>query len=466
MIQQGFLKEHSSVLLFVMRLLDSSILLLSGYVGYIFYLGAEHPEMNLAYQSAFVMAWLSSLVIFPRFGVYRPWRGVGRESELSAVFLAWLVIFAFLIFIAFATQTGERFSRVWLITWFLGGGVCLLSARFFLRTALRYFRSIGFNQRHIIIIGSGDVAQMAFRNLSAARDAGFVVRGFFSDDVDVEKPRSKNLTVGGITDAVSFADEINCDQVWIAMPLSESASIQAVMNDFSASCADIRLVPDIFGFKLINQSFTAIAGLPVVNLSVTPMMGMNRWVKSLEDKILSFLILLMISPVLLFIALGVKMSSSGPVLYRQERVSWNGKTFGMYKFRSMPVNTEAESGAVWAKGGEDRATSFGAFLRKTSLDELPQFFNVLLGDMSIVGPRPERPVFVERFKDEVPGYMQKHKVKAGITGWAQVNGWRGDTCIKTRVEHDLYYINTWSLWFDLKIIVMTIFKGFVHKNAY
>jgi putative colanic acid biosynthesis UDP-glucose lipid carrier transferase len=166
------------------------------------------------------------------------------------------------------------------------------------------------------------------------------------------------------------------------------------------------------------------------------------------------------------ISLGIKLTSIGPVLYRQDRVSWNGKIFPMYKFRSMPVNTEASSGAVWAKDGEVRATSFGAFLRRTSLDELPQFFNVLKGDMSIVGPRPERPVFVDQFKDEVPGYMKKHKVKAGITGWAQVNGWRGDTCIKTRVEHDLYYINTWSLWFDLKIIVLTLFKGFVHKNAY
>jgi putative colanic acid biosynthesis UDP-glucose lipid carrier transferase len=460
------MKEHSSVLLFIMRLMDGAILLASGHIAYALYLSSEFSQMNSAYQAAFVIAWLSSLVIFPAYGVYRPWRGTSRGTELASVLLAWVTVFGFLIFLTFATQSGEKFSRVWLVAWFLGGGTCLLSSRFLLRTILRYLRSVGFNQRLIVIIGSGDVAKMAYRNLSAAKEAGFIVKGFFSDDVDVQKQRSKEMVVGCVAEAREYAQEIDCDQVWIAMPLSASAKIEEVVSDFADSCADIRLVPDIFGFKLINQSVTAIAGLPVVNLSVTPMMGVNRWIKSVEDKLLSFTILLMISPILILISLGIKLTSIGPVLYRQDRVSWNGKIFPMYKFRSMPVNTEASSGAVWAKDGEVRATSFGAFLRRTSLDELPQFFNVLKGDMSIVGPRPERPVFVDQFKEEVPGYMKKHKVKAGITGWAQVNGWRGDTCIKTRVEHDLYYINTWSLWFDLKIIVLTLFKGFVHKNAY
>ena len=194
--------------------------------------------------------------------------------------------------------------------------------------------------------------------------------------------------------------------------------------------------------------------------------GANRYIKALEDKLLAALILIIISPLLIILALGVKLSSKGPIFYRQERVTWYGKNFHMYKFRSMPVAAENDTGAVWAKAGENRATPFGAFLRKTSLDELPQFWNVLKGDMSIVGPRPERPVFVDKFKDEIPGYMQKHKVKAGITGWAQVNGWRGDTDLNKRIEHDLHYIENWSLWMDIKIIFLTIFKGFIHKNAY
>jgi len=166
------------------------------------------------------------------------------------------------------------------------------------------------------------------------------------------------------------------------------------------------------------------------------------------------------------IAIGVKLSSPGPVFYRQKRISWNSKPFMMLKFRTMPVDCEVNTGAVWAKKGECRATRFGSFLRRTSLDELPQFIDVLKGNMSIVGPRPERPVFVDKFKDEIPDYMKKHMVKAGITGWAQVNGWRGDTDLNKRIEYDLYYIENWSLWFDIKIIVRTLFTGFVHKNAY
>jgi len=193
--------------------------------------------------------------------------------------------------------------------------------------------------------------------------------------------------------------------------------------------------------------------------------GKNRFLKSLEDKVLSTLILLCISPVMLILAIGVKLSSPGPIFYRQERVSWNGRSFEMLKFRSMAVDTEKE-GINWGGAKNKSVTKFGAFIRSTSLDELPQFINVLKGDMSIVGPRPERTIFVEQFKKEIPGYMQKHMVKAGITGWAQINGWRGDTDLQKRIEHDLYYIENWSIWFDMKIIFLTFWKGFVHKNAF
>jgi len=194
--------------------------------------------------------------------------------------------------------------------------------------------------------------------------------------------------------------------------------------------------------------------------------GLNRWLKAIEDKSLALLILGAASPLLLLIGLLVKTTSHGPVFYAQERLSWNGKRFKMYKFRTMPIDIEDATGPVWASGSEQRATTVGAWLRRTSLDELPQFWNVLKGDMSIVGPRPERPVFVEKFRDEIPGYMQKHMVKGGITGWAQIHGWRGDTDLKKRIEYDLYYIDNWSLWLDLKIIFVTIFKGFIHPHAY
>jgi putative colanic acid biosynthesis UDP-glucose lipid carrier transferase len=238
------------------------------------------------------------------------------------------------------------------------------------------------------------------------------------------------------------------------------------MDELKDTTIDIRFVPDIFGFRLINHSISTIAGMPVINLSVTPMDGVNRWLKAAEDKCVALVILLLISPLFALIALGVKLSGPGPVFYKQTRVSWNGNEFTMYKFRTMPENAETSTGAVWSTHSESRATRFGSLLRRTSLDELPQFWNVLKGDMSIVGPRPERPEFVERFKSEIPSYMQKHKVKAGITGWAQVHGWRGDTGLRERIEHDLYYIDNWSIWLDIRIIFMTLTRGFVHKNAH
>jgi putative colanic acid biosynthesis UDP-glucose lipid carrier transferase len=239
-----------------------------------------------------------------------------------------------------------------------------------------------------------------------------------------------------------------------------------MVNELQHTAVDIRLVPDIFGFRLINHSVSNVAGMSVINLSVTPMEGINLWIKTLEDKLIAAVVLVLVAPLLLLIAIAIKVSSRGPVFYRQARLSWNLREFTMYKFRTMPVDVEEGSGPVWAKEGEQRATPVGRFLRRTSLDELPQFWNVIKGDMSVVGPRPERPVFVEKLKREVPSYMQKHMVKAGITGWAQVNGWRGDTDLSRRIEHDLYYIDNWSLWLDLKIIFMTVFTGFVHKNAY
>jgi putative colanic acid biosynthesis UDP-glucose lipid carrier transferase len=216
----------------------------------------------------------------------------------------------------------------------------------------------------------------------------------------------------------------------------------------------------------MNHSLTEVAGLPVLSLTATPMAGFARIVKGAEDYLLGTALLLVALPFMAAIALGVKLSSRGPVLYRQARVTWNGARFSMLKFRTMPVEAEAQSGAVWSRHGDTRATPFGNFLRRTSLDELPQLFNVLKGDMSLVGPRPERPEFVTRFREEIPGYMQKHLVKAGITGWAQVNDLRGDSDLARRIEYDLYYVEHWSLGFDLRILALTLWHILTSRNAH
>jgi len=460
----GFLREHALVFSWLLRAFDWLVILSSAIIAHYFAIGTWPPKPH--YISAIVLALALFTAIAPSFNLYRNWRGSAKTQELGTIIGAWAMVFLLLALLTFVTKSS--ISRSWAIAWFSVGLAGLLSGRLVLRSFLNKMRSLGYNQRRIVILGAGQVGQQVAKTLADSVETGFRLNAFFTNDTDLTQVKSLNshLITGKIKESFDYIANNQVDQVWIAMPISKVKQIQVILKGLSHSTADIRLVPDIFGFQLINQSVSTVAGLPVVNLSLTPMDGANRYIKAFEDKVLAALILLTISPLLAVLAIGVKFSSRGPIFYRQERVSWYGKSFYMYKFRSMPMNAESESGAVWAKAGESRATPFGSFLRKTSLDELPQFWNVLKGDMSIVGPRPERPVFVDKFKDEVPGYMQKHKVKAGITGWAQVHGWRGDTDLTKRIEHDLHYIENWSLWLDIKIIFMTVFKGFINKNAY
>jgi putative colanic acid biosynthesis UDP-glucose lipid carrier transferase len=342
----------------------------------------------------------------------------------------------------------------------------ILGYRFALRRTLGKLRSKGYNIRRVLIIGNGELAQNVASKLLHNPEMGLVVKGFISNELPKNNSITQEVpTIGNLEKMDQLVTELSIDQVWIALPMSEVAVMEQVQSALATSPVTIRMVPDIYGFQLINHSMTEVAGLPVINLSTSHMLeGKNRFLKSMEDKLLSSVILLGISPIMIALAIGVKLSSPGPVFYRQERVSWNGRSFGMLKFRSMTVDSEKD-GVKWGGATSMSVTKFGAFIRKTSLDELPQFINVLKGDMSIVGPRPERTVFVDQFKHEIPGYMQKHMVKAGITGWAQINGWRGDTDLKKRIECDLYYIEHWSIWLDIKIIFLTFWKGFIHKNA-
>lgn len=369
--------------------------------------------------------------------------------------------------LAFVTKTGADFSRTWMAIWLASGWTVLVGSRVLLRYLLRYLRSSGYNHRHIVIVGTGEQAGVVADRLHMSTWFGLEIAAFYSDMENHLPDRYRDkLILKGYSELERFVNEKGIDQVWISLPHSEEKTIREVIKALEGSETEIRYVPDIFEYQLMHHSLSEVAGVPVVNISYTAIDGSNRILKEAEDYILGVVLLLFASPLMALIAIGVKLSSPGPILYRQKRVGWNGKEFTMFKFRTMPVDAEKETGPVWAKPHEKRATAFGTFLRNTSLDELPQLFNVLRGEMSLIGPRPERPVFVQQFKDEIPHYMKKHLVKAGMTGWAQVHGWRGNTCLHTRIEHDLYYIENWSLWLDIKIIVMTVFRGLVHRNAY
>lgn len=467
MASRNIAKQHSGLLEVLHRLMDWTLIVLTAWLAHRFYFGVTPPPTVATpefYLAATIFGLILTAWLFPHFGVYEPWRGGSILEEIRRVSMAWLTVLFILFGFAFATRSGAEFSRAWIVIWAGSAWLCLVTERFALRASLRWARKAGYNQRQIVIVGSLALSTDIAERIAQAPWAGLHVGGFFTDDQKPSIPDER--IIGSIADLSTRLAQGDIDQVWIAMALKDEDRVREILHDLRHSTADIKFVPDIFGFRLINHSVSEFAGLPVLNLSSSPMSGSNRMVKAIEDKVISLLILLMISPLMLLIAFGVKLSSPGPILYRQERVGWNGKPFMMLKFRSMPMDAEASSGPVWAKSGEKRATRFGAFLRRTSLDELPQFINVLKGDMSIVGPRPERPVFVDKFKDEIPDYMKKHLVKAGITGWAQVNGWRGNTDLSKRIEYDLYYIEHWSLWFDLTIILMTPFKGLITKNAY
>ena len=465
MLQRGVLQEHSSALVFLMRVLDLSAVISTGIVVYRFQFGSW--KLSETYQLGIALGLICSVIYFGYFSLYRTWRGTSVITEVRTLLAAWGATSISVVFTLAVTGAYTYYQNNWLLCWMLMAAIFLVGFRLASRYLLRWVRAEGHNQRTVVIVGmSGRGLEIAER-LKASAWTGLNVVGFFDERCPSRVEGSDKVKFLGRTEEIGdYVQREKIDQVWIVYPLKAEDRVKKVLHQLRHCTVDIRYVLDIFAFDLCNHSINEVAGIPILNVSASPLQGTNEFLKNMEDRFVSLLLLLMISPLLIAIAIGVKFSSPGPVFYRQERISRDNKPFMMLKFRSMPVEAEQESGPVWARKGENRATRFGAFLRKTSLDELPQFINVLVGDMSIVGPRPERSVFVDQFKEEIPYYMKKHMVKAGITGWAQVNGWRGDTDLNKRIEYDLHYINNWSLWLDLKIIFATIFKGFVHKNAY
>ena len=449
----GFLKAHSRGVVVLTWFVDLCVLSAAFFVAE-FLVRSSSEFFGALHWNALLLSVVLAAVYFPAFAFYRTHRGESLLLELRLVFFAVTAVFTTVALIAVLGDHVDHFERSWFLLWWFLAAFILCFYRVAGRSILRSLRSSGFNRRFVIVVGDVDMCGPVKQALEEAQWAGFEVLHVFDGKVQDVWP-----------DVQCYLDRNHVDQVWLTMPLRSEHHLRHLADRLSRYVVDVRYVPDTAGMVLLGRSVSFIAGLPVLNLSEAPIDGFNRFLKEVEDRVLASLFLLILAPLMIIIAVGVKLSSPGPVLYRQERLGVNSRSIRMFKFRSMPVNIESESGPVWNKKGELRATPFGHFLRSSSLDELPQLFNVLFGDMSIVGPRPERPMFVEQFKDEIPGYMQKHRVKAGITGWAQINGWRGDTDLNKRIEHDLYYIQHWSLLFDFKIIFLTITRGLIHKNA-
>ena len=466
---KGLFRQYGHTVIVLLRCLDIAMLAAGSWLAY--YLWHGRWDMDQDHRTVLVLGLFAAVIFFEIAHIYRPWRGDSLRGEIFRIMRAWFSALALVVgavaLVRLRMQLGSSYR--WIATWGALGFTLAVAARLVLSGVLSWLRARGWSQGRIVMVGLNSMALASSRQLNDSAWAGLQVIGYVDDR---EKPR---LPVGNfglprlgrLADLADIVVREAIDEVWVAFPFRGEARAEQVLHELRHLPVSIRMVIDCFAFrgsKFLNLN--EIAGIPTLDVSVSPLHGINRYIKEAEDRVLALLLLLLAAPAMLLIALGVKLSSPGPVFYRQERVGWNNRSFVMLKFRSMPVDAEAGSGPVWARPGENRATRFGTFLRKTSLDELPQLFNVLRGDMSLVGPRPERPDFVAVFKDQIPNYMKKHLVKAGITGWAQVNGWRGDTDLNQRIEHDLYYIQHWSLWFDLEIALKTVLHGFVNKNAY
>ncbi|MDE2826323.1 MAG: undecaprenyl-phosphate glucose phosphotransferase [Bacteroidota bacterium] len=422
------------------------------------------PEWHPLSRYLIFLPWIliSAALTFWASGLYVPnraqrWTTLIR-SVAKSVGLALIITLAFLSF-----YRDFNVSRLTILLFAALTPISMVTLRLSIYFFVRSARRRGRHLRRVLIVGAGTAGRRLAKSFELYPWMGFQVIGFL-DDHKTDEPD----VLGKVDDVLPLLDaaENPIHYVYIALPLHAVGKIETLLSSLSTRLVHVCLVPDLLQHDIINSRITDVDGLPVLHIIDEAPIDFRRFVKRCLDVVFSLLVLIILSPLLLTVAVLVLLSSKGPVLYKQERMGLNGLCFNMLKFRSMPVTAEKESGAVWAKKGENRATPIGRILRRTSLDELPQFINVLKGDMSVVGPRPERPVFIEDFKNRIPRYMQRHKMKAGITGWAQVNGWRGNTSLEKRIQHDLYYIQNWSLYLDIKIMILTVWKGFVNRNAY
>jgi Undecaprenyl-phosphate glucose phosphotransferase len=411
-------------------------------------------------------------------GLYRLRRGRSRVDDFFAVLVGSVVAVLFgvvstLYFQAYYVGSElkdrgafEVSQLVWAL--FLLINVALTYAsREVVRQAFERRWRAGIGLKRVLIAGAGDLGRLVADKILEHRELGFQIAGFIDDRPGVDRLGYRGLPLlGSLADVSEVAAMENVDQVYVALPLEEHVKMMNLIEDASREGLDIRIVPDLLQFIALRARIEDLDGVPIINITDVPLQGYNSVVKRLIDIGVSAGALLVLSLPLAVIALLVRATTRGPVFYKQERMSLDGSRFAVYKFRSMYHEAERSTGPVWARDDDPRCTPFGRLLRQLDLDELPQLWNVLKGDMSIVGPRPERPFFVDQFRKRFPQYMLRHKVKSGITGWAQVNGWRGNTSIEKRIEHDLYYIENWSVKLDLKIIWLTLVRGLFQRHAF
>ena len=398
-------------------------------------------------------------------GLYRPHASRPDEamSLLTATVLGTVGLSGLLLWIRPGAPE-VFYSRATLAMFAVSEFVLVFAARSAVRALVARRHRAGKDLDRVLIAGCGELARAVAQRLLDRRDLGFEVAGYVADEKNGGLQSLPYL--GTLRDARNVIRNENVDHVFVALPQGSSESMMGLLDDLVREVVSIHVVPDLLQFMALRSRVSDLEGLPTINLSETPLLGWSRFLKRTFDLVIASAALVVLSPLTALIALLIWLEDRGPVFYRQGRMGLDGAPFEILKFRSMSVGAESKSGAVWAERDDPRRTRIGRIIRAWSMDELPQFWNVVRGDMSLVGPRPERPQFVEQFRNEYPHYMLRHRVRAGITGWAQVHGWRGNTSVRMRIEHDLYYISNWSLLLDVKILLMTLRHGLRNENAY
>ena len=467
LLQRGALREYSSVFTLLLRMADAVVIVAAAYSAYFLKFRSLHIGQDEA--TSMLIAVLLADLIFAEMGVYRSWRAGSVAHEVGLLWLGWGLTFLLLTGLLFALKLGASYSRVWIGLWFTLTALALAFTHLSLRISLRWLRKTGYNVRTLCVVGDGPSAMQVIQLAQRQTGLGFKPVAWFGA-VQVPSPESA-IQTGLLVDLESFVTDHPVDEVWVAVPLRDEHHLRATFRALRYSTANIRYIPDLYGYELLNHSAAEIGGMPMFDLSVSPMQGVNRLVKRAEDLTLGTLFLFITSPVMALIAIVIKLTSPGPVLFKQKRIGWSGNQFEIYKFRSMKLHEVTIPGLLpQATKNDPRITKFGQFLRRTSLDELPQLVNVLQGRMSLVGPRPHAVEHHQLYVDAVPFYAARHLVKPGITGYAQILGYRGETDtnekMEKRVECDLIYIQKWSLWLDIKIILLTGLNGLKNENAY
>ncbi|WP_250452108.1 undecaprenyl-phosphate glucose phosphotransferase [Caballeronia sp. ATUFL_M2_KS44] len=424
-----------------------------------------------AYSVVFVaFAAAFSLALFPGFGVYQSWRGRSKVMLACQVSLGWLVVQGCALALMFSLHRIDYVSRLWFAYWTAMSGGLMIAGRLLTHVVLARMRNAGMNLHQVAVVGCGKHCNSIVRKLERAKNSGFRASAAFNVSPESGRLNTRVPVFENHDAFVNYVRTHNVHEVWLALPLSEERTIHRIVNEFRDDLVNVRFMPDVRSLALFEAGTTDLIGETAINLVASPISQSALLQKEIFDRVFALAAIIAVSPLLLGIAIAIKLTSRGPVFFRQRRKGADGRVFRIYKFRSMRLHTEQAGVVRQATRNDPRVTRVGAFLRRTSLDELPQFFNVLLGDMSVVGPRPHALEHDDLYQKVVSGYIHRYRIKPGITGWAQVNGFRGETDLiekmEGRVAHDLYYLGNWSFGLDMKIIAATIFKGLRHTNAY